>query len=76
MSLPCRLISLLNSSQLTSFPLSRKDELIENIHNLQPARLCTAFFKREATNIMQQLELIVAYVKVLKTSPEAAKTVC
>ncbi|KAF9224618.1 hypothetical protein BS17DRAFT_780165 [Gyrodon lividus] len=51
----------------------QRSNLIDNIQGLQPARLSTAFFKHEATNITQQLELIVGYVKVLKSSPEAAK---
>ncbi|KAH8797304.1 hypothetical protein DL96DRAFT_1788065 [Flagelloscypha sp. PMI_526] len=41
----------------------QKEELIDAIHNSQAARLCIAFFKREATNIGQQLELVVTYLE-------------
>ncbi|KAL0945740.1 hypothetical protein HGRIS_014885 [Hohenbuehelia grisea] len=40
----------------------QKEKLIEAIQGAQPARLCIAFFKREATNLMQQLELFSAWL--------------
>ena len=43
----------------------RKKKLIEAIHGLQPARLTTAFFKQEGTNVMQQLELLDLYLDAM-----------
>ncbi|KAL0570072.1 hypothetical protein V5O48_011890 [Marasmius crinis-equi] len=41
----------------------QKRRLIEAIHALQPARLTIDFYKRQATNINQQLELFKLYFK-------------
>ncbi|KAI0798222.1 hypothetical protein C8Q75DRAFT_40742 [Abortiporus biennis] len=52
----------------------QKAKLIEAIHNCQPARLCIAYFKREAANLTQQLELMQAYMESL-TGPDKNKAV-
>ncbi|KAL4246951.1 hypothetical protein ABKN59_007693 [Abortiporus biennis] len=47
----------------------QKTKLIEAIHGCQPSRLCIAYFKREATNLIQQLELMQVYLESL-TGPD------
>jgi len=49
---------------------AHKDKLIKAIQNCQPARLCIAYFKRESSNIIQQLQLIATYLDC-STGPEA-----
>ncbi|KAJ7813988.1 hypothetical protein B0H14DRAFT_2458285 [Mycena olivaceomarginata] len=49
---------------------AQKAKLIETIQNCQPARLCIAYFKRESTNIMGQLQLVATYLE-LASGPEA-----
>ncbi|KAI0798262.1 hypothetical protein C8Q75DRAFT_845686 [Abortiporus biennis] len=48
---------------------AQKEKLIEAIQKSQPARLCIAFYKREASNLIQQLELMVVYYESM-TGPD------
>ncbi|KAI1791439.1 hypothetical protein LXA43DRAFT_1140910 [Ganoderma leucocontextum] len=51
----------------------QKAKLIDAIHRLQPARLTTAFFKQEGTNILNQLETLKLYLGAwLGSDPDPA----
>lgn len=41
----------------------RKTRLIDAIHSLQPSRLTINYFKKEAENIQEQMEVMDLYLK-------------
>jgi hypothetical protein len=51
----------------------RREKLIDAIHSLQIARLSTAYFSEESTNLVQLLEVLFVYLGAAGTGPDADK---